>query len=92
MTEYGPVEERLARLEDKLTELINTTIALAGQKPRNTPSSPRPVPAAKRLQDRARIQKHQALVARVLPGSGGPKAQVGALDELSRADRRPKKH
>lgn len=89
MNEFGPVEERLARIEDKLADLIGVQLARAGKKPPEVPPSPRPVPAAKRVQDRKRLAKHKALVARVLPGSGAPRPGIGPMDGLSRVDRRP---
>ncbi|MCO6011410.1 hypothetical protein NE236_41320 [Actinoallomurus purpureus] len=67
LTEWSPEVQAIIAGVDRLGELIRVLIAANGGTPPQIPAYPRPVTAADRLKQRRRLERHQALVARVLP-------------------------
>lgn len=68
MSDYSPQMERLTDLVDRVGELTQVVIAVAGGKPKRLRGSPRPQTAIERARQRQRERKHRMVVARVLPG------------------------
>lgn len=67
LTEWSPEVAAIAASLDRLGEVLCALIAGNGQAPPKIAPYPRPVTASQRIKQRRRMQKHQALVARVLP-------------------------
>lgn len=67
LTEWSPEVAAIAASLDRLGEVLCALIAGNGQTPPKISPYPRPVTASQRLKQRRRMQKHQALVARVIP-------------------------
>jgi hypothetical protein len=68
LTEWTPEVRALATVVDRIGELLRVQIARgSGKKAPALPLYPRPVTAAERLRRRRRLEKHHAVVARVLP-------------------------
>ena len=59
--------QALAATVDRLGELVRVMIAQSGKTPPKLRPYPRPVTALERVKQRQRLDKHRALVARVLP-------------------------
>jgi hypothetical protein len=68
LSEWSPLREGLARVEDAVHQLQAAVIAAAGVKPPKVETAVRPITAADRVRHRRRRQEHESLVARVLPG------------------------
>jgi hypothetical protein len=84
MSEYTAEVETLSAAVDRLGELIQVVAATRGAKARRIPPAPRPVTAMDRLRARRRIDKHYAVVARVLPHKAGQQSVQGAPDGVRR--------
>jgi hypothetical protein len=67
--DYSPEVEMLSAVFDRLGELIRVTGALRGAGGKSPAAAPRPVAAIEQVRKQLRIEKHRALVARVLPKS-----------------------
>lgn len=67
LTEWSPEVAAIVASFDRLGDVLCTLIAANGMQPPKIPPYPRPVTAAERIKQRRRMQKHQDLVARVLP-------------------------
>ncbi|PRX95568.1 hypothetical protein CLV72_109177 [Allonocardiopsis opalescens] len=67
LTEYGPEVRALATLVDRLSYLISVQISRAGGRPPRFDPYPRPVTALERRRRRRRFDRHNQLVARLLP-------------------------
>lgn len=67
LTEWSPLREGLARIEDQLRNLTSAVIASGGGKPPEFQPAVRPITAADRSRHRRRRMEHESLVARVLP-------------------------
>lgn len=79
MSDYSPELERLTDLVDRVNELIQATIAVAGVKPKSVKAAPRPTTVLERVRKRNREKKHRDLVARLLPhkaAAAGPTPTV----------------
>lgn len=68
MSEWSPLREGLARVEDAVHELQAAVIAAAGVKPPKVERAVRPITAVDRARHQRRRQEHASIVARVLPG------------------------
>lgn len=69
VSEWSSERYALARIEDRLSELIATTVAAAGGKPGRVRYADRPKTAVDRVTIEVGMEKHGALVARLLPNT-----------------------
>lgn len=67
LLDYTPEREALDMVIDRLGQLIQTTIAVTGNKAPKYPPMARPDTAADRASRRRALLQHQSLVARLLP-------------------------
>lgn len=67
LAEFPPVVEALAKVHDLLAALVSVQVARGGGQPPKIAPYPRPVTAAERAAKRARLARHRAIVARLLP-------------------------
>ena len=67
LSEWSPVREGLARVEDALHQVSATVIAAAGAKPPKVEPATRPITAIEKARYRRRSREHEELLARVLP-------------------------
>lgn len=67
LTEYGPQVRALATLVDRVSYLIGVQVARAGKNPPRFDPYPRPVTAVERVRRRRAMDRHEQLVARLLP-------------------------
>lgn len=74
LSEFSADVEVLSVLTDRVTELINVTVASRGGKPRKVPPMPRPATAVQRVRSRRQYDKHKWTVARVY-GQIGPEVK-----------------
>jgi hypothetical protein len=71
LTEFGPLEERLNVVIDRIGELISAQWAIATQKrPHPIKPYPRPVTASQRVAQRRKYQRFDELRKRLLPDRG----------------------
>lgn len=68
LTEFGPEVRALAMIVDKLSYLISVQYQRSSQRPPRMEPYPRPVTAIDRIRRRRKIQQHESLKARLLPG------------------------
>lgn len=66
-SEWSPIRSDLAVIADRLGELIRVNVSAAGGKPPKVKPMPRPQAVIERVRKRRRIQKHQELVAQLIP-------------------------
>lgn len=70
LSEWSPVREALARVEDAVRGVSVAVLAAAGAEPPSIAPAVRPITAADRARARRRRAEHETLVSRVLPGRG----------------------
>lgn len=89
MSEFSPEVERLCDLVDRVTELIQTTVAVAGGRPKNVKPAPRPSTAVERVRKRRRESTHRSVVGRLLPhkAAGTPPPPTPASEQPAAAAR-----
>jgi hypothetical protein len=68
VSEWSPMREGLARVEDAVRVLSANVIAAAGATPPEVSAALRPITAADRSRARRRRTSHENLVSRLLPG------------------------
>jgi hypothetical protein len=68
-SEWSPERDALARIEDRLQDIVRAVVLSAGGKPGRFLPASRPNSAVQRLRHDQRRQAHRDLVARVLPNS-----------------------
>lgn len=78
MEDWSPEREALADILDRLGNLVQAVIAAAGAKPPRVAPAPRPDTAVTRLRSQRRVERHHALVARVLPDRRSDRADPQA--------------
>lgn len=66
VAEWSPLQAAIARLTDRMTELLVATVKMHGGNAR-LEFEPRPTTAVDRAREAARKRKHDALVKRLLP-------------------------
>lgn len=67
LTEWSPMMGALAVIADRLAALVNVQVARGGGTPGRVAPYPRPVTAAQKVRERRRLERHERLVARLLP-------------------------
>lgn len=65
--EFTPEVEALSDITDRLGDVVKAVTGLAGKRPRPIKAVPRPKTAFDRVGDRIDQQRHEGLVARLLP-------------------------
>lgn len=74
MSEWSPAVEELAYIGDRVTELIQITVAARGRRPAKVPARPRPRTALERVRYRRAKSRHNWIVARAF-GRAGPETK-----------------
>jgi hypothetical protein len=72
LTEWSPTMGALAVIADRLAALVNVQVARGGGRPARVTPYPRPVTAAEKVRERRRLERHERLVALLLPGRDRP--------------------
>lgn len=67
MAEFSPEVEALYGVTDRLGDVVSGLVGLGGRKPPRISPLPRPSTAWERFAHRQDLERHQALVRRVLP-------------------------
>ena len=87
--EFGPTEEALADVTDRLGEVVRGLVGLGGKKPKPVKAVPRPRTAFDRVREEIDREQHSSLVARLLPAEQRA-ATDASWDEMMAARHRPR--